>query len=266
MSRSWVLDVVLRPFNGEFLVSSKHSGDPGQSRRNILHIQPRGLPIKFQVAPSVVAYLDNDLGLNDLVVPDIQSHIGLVAAHIFPCLFLWGWRRRHYDDGRPIIVGVDNSGRWGRRSGESLGLDNNLVSSDIEGISGVQSDSLVFRSVVNPILSDELEGAIIFVFFEHSDCPLWKSNPQFVLLRVFNIYFVGGLPVSLIVCPSADTQLIVFSDLHPKYLGDELYLLLGFVIESHWVAESVEMEVGEGFRGKCRSLLSSCRSCSCGIH
>ena len=241
------MDVVLRPFNCELLVSSKHSSDPGQSRRNILHIQPRGLPIKFQVASLIVTYLDNYLCLNGFVVPDIQSHICLVAAHVFPRLFLWGCRRRYYDDGCPISVGVDNPGRWRRRFGESFGPDNNFISNDVEGIAGVQSDGLIFGSVVDAILSYKLEGAIIFVFFEHPDCPLGKSNPQLVLLRVFNFYFVGDLPVSLIVCPSTDTQLIVLSDLHPKYLRDELDLLLRFIIESHWVAEGVEMEVGEGF-------------------
>ena len=195
----------------------------------------------------IVAYLDNYFGLNGLVVPDIQFHICLVAAHVFPRLFLWGWRRRHYYYGGPISVGVDNPGRWGRRVGVSFGPDNYFISNNVERIASVQSDGFIFGSMVDAILSYKLEGVIIFVFFEHPDCPLRKSNPQLVLLRVFDIYFVGDLPVCLIVCPSIDTQLIVLSDLHPKYLRDELHLFLRFVVESHWVAEGVEMEVREGF-------------------
>ena len=173
------------------------------------------------------------------MVPDVQFHIGLVSAHVFPRLFLWGWRRRHYNDGGPVSVGFDYLGRWRRRSGEPLGFDNNLVGSNIEGLASSQGDGFIFGSVTDSVLSNELEGPIIFIFFEHPDCALRKSYAQFVLLCIFNLYSIDSLLISLAMCPSAEAELVVFSNFHPKDLGEKLYLLLRFVVESSRIAEGV---------------------------
>ena len=260
MSKSWIFDIVFRPLNWELLVCGKESTYPCQSIRNILNLQVRGLPVNFQVASSIVAYIDNYLGLNGLVVPNVQSHIGLVAAHVFPRLFLWGWRRRHYDDGGPVGFGFDNLGRWGRRSAEALGVDNNLIGSNIEGLASSQGDGFISGSVTNCVLSDELKGPIIFIFFKHPDCALRKSYAQFVFFCILNFYFIDSLFISLAICSSAETKLIVFSNFHPIDFGEKLYLLLRFVVEGNWITESVEVIIWEGLWWKGRSSWSTCIS------
>lgn len=72
-----------------------------------------------------------------------------------------------------------------------------FVSGDIESIADVDGDVLVFRGMVDAVLSDEFKGVVGGVFFEDADGAFGESDAEFVGLGVLELDFVGGFEVGL---------------------------------------------------------------------
>lgn len=59
-----------------------------------------------------------------------------------------------------------------------------LVGHQVESITGVYCEVLVFGGMVYAVLPDELEGIIGFVLFEDANCAFGECDAETVFLRV----------------------------------------------------------------------------------
>ena len=191
--------VVLFPQIGEFLICQENPAYAEKACWDFLYIKTIVSPCYLQVVASVVVYLYYYLGLYLFVVPDCQVEIGNIACFI-----------------------------------ESPSVAGYFISRDVEGVASCQGDVLVFGSVVNAILSDELERTICGIFLEDSDYTFGERDAEFVVFSVGELYLVAGLAVCLTVTSCWEGELVVFSHIYSVGFGDKLHLFLWVVVQSHW--------------------------------
>ena len=210
VQRSW--SVVLIPEIGEFLVSSEFSAYSEKTSWNFLNIEAGGGPGKGQIISSVVSDLNHNFCFNAFVVPDGQVQVGHVASSVES----------------PLVAG-------------------NFIGWDVEGIAGGEGDVFIFRGMVDGILPDELKRAVGWVFLEDPDCAFGQGDTQFVVFGVGEFNFIAGFSVLFIPSPRVQVDQVVFSNWNSVGFGNELHLLLGVVVQGYRFAESVHVEIWEGF-------------------
>lgn len=76
-----------------------------------------------------------------------------------------------------------------------LGCD--FVGGDVESVTGGEGDVLVLGSVVDVVLTYELQRSVTFVSLEHPHDSLRQRNAQAVGLLVLELDLVGSLDVAL---------------------------------------------------------------------
>lgn len=81
--------------------------------------------------------------------------------------------------------------------GVGLVLRCDLVGSDVKGIAGGKCDVLVLGSVVDVVLTYELQGSVTLVSLEHSYDSLRQRNAQTVGLFVLELQLIGSFDVAL---------------------------------------------------------------------
>jgi hypothetical protein len=121
-----------------------------------------------------------------------------------------------------------------------LGL---LVGRDVEGVSGVKSNLLVLRGVVDTIFSYKLKRTISVITLEDTDCTLRQWNTQFVGLFIDKLYLIACFDIFLFVTAGIDRDKVVFADSDVVDLGDELHLFFRVVVEVNQLAESVHVVI-----------------------
>ena len=118
-----------------------------------------------------------------------------------------------------------------------------FVSRNVEGVSSGEFDSLVFRCMVDGVFSDKLDGSIIRILLEYSNCSFGKGNSEIVDFGISDFYIVAGFFISLTVTTCTEYDLMEFSDFDSICFWDKLYLFLRVFINSYWNAKSIHMKI-----------------------
>ena len=79
----------------------------------------------------------------------------------------------------------------------------------VEGIADHKGYVLVLRSVVDAVLSNELQWPVSIVLLEDPDDALWEGNAKSIGLRVQEFYFVSRGEVGLWVASDGNPDFIV---------------------------------------------------------
>ena len=87
-----------------------------------------------------------------------------------------------------------------------------LFSNYIKSVACYNRDILVFRSMINTILTNKLQGSIFFIFFEYSYCPFRERNSKTIFLYILEIKFVLNFKISLRITIAVNSYLMIFSD------------------------------------------------------
>lgn len=200
--------VVLVPQIAELFIGGEHSGNPLEIGIDLLDVQPGGLPVKFEVVSSVGAQFDHDFSLDVLVVGDSQVQASAVAS---VC--------------------------------EGLVHGNDFVGSDVKGITSGESDVLIFWSVVDAVLTNELQRSVALICLKYSHNPLRHRNAQTVGLYILKLHLVCSLDVVLRRSSRTNGDEVEFPDIDVVNLRDELDLFLGVIVQRNGLAQGVHVVI-----------------------
>lgn len=131
-------------------------------------------------------------------------------------------------------------------------ITNKHFGNNTELIANIQSNILVFRSMVDRNLADELCRRLSFSFFEDSDCSLRKGNTETLCLWVVELQLDGNWDNIWTVTISSHLYIVIFSDIYAVDFGDKFHLFLWGLIQGDRWWESVEIVISEEFLSKCR--------------